>query len=499
VRVGTAILLLVAGCAPVSPQVRATAASPSSSPPPPAMTTTMTASTTSSRPAPTAAAPGDGGALPLLPRTSALGSDVSELPALHPRADWLAIEAPLLSMELLVRVVANGRTTVATLDTGAQATTMSVPMAQQLGVLDAGQPRGMPVRAIDSHGDVILGERLTIDELAVGNRRWRNVTVTVIGDVPGLFLIGADLLSQVDLYIAADEGLVGLFPAGGAPRDDKDVVVPARRGEQQLVVDGTARGAQAVRFPLLVDTGAWNTSVPVGTGVRAGLPADIHYASTTVGIAGEQDSRGRFVLAPLLLGPGEAPVGRVLAVASSIDRGDGFGLLGNDVFFRFHTVVSFADASLRFRPLIARGNARPRGPGNAPCAGRDDGACVRVALQPTTTPTAPDDLPGLCLDVDIAPAYAGSTVELAITAEVPGEVALFNGGAIRAFVSVAAEGARHCFTLWRQLERLGLNAQTPLQLRWVRTEGVRWPCDPMKTRCITFSGPLARPRPPAAP
>jgi hypothetical protein len=182
-----------------------------------------------------------------------------------------------------------------------------------------------------------------------------------------------------------------------------------------------------------------------------------------------------------------------LAQESAEPRGDGLGLLGNDVFFRFHSVVSFRDAALRLRPLAPRGNARSRGPAGRSCTTTDGPTpCVRVALVPTTTTPLPGDLPGACLQVDVDAAYAGSTVELAITAETPGDGSLFNGGAIRAFVSVANDGAHHCFTLWGQLARLGVRPETPLQLRWVRTEGVRWPCDPLKTRCITFSGPLAR-------
>jgi predicted aspartyl protease len=483
--VGVALALVVVGAAvslaaPESGSAAATT-TPATTP------ATMAASTTTA-----AAATAN-----VLPATSTLGSDVSALPARHPQGEWLPLETPLLSRELIVRVTVNGRPALATLDTGAQGTTMSKPVAEQLGVVRGDTPRGVPVRAIDSHGDVIVGERLSIDELDLGGRRWRNANVTVLGDVPGLFLVGADILRQVDLYIAADEGLVGIFPAGGAPRSADELTVPVRAGETQLVVDAAARGSSLARFPLLVDTGATNTSVPVAAGIRAGLPADVGYASTTIGVAGEQESRGRFVLAPLLLGAAHTPVGRVLAVASSIDRGDGLGLLGNDVFFRFHTIISFRDAALRFRPLVARGAERPRGPLGATCADTTGGSavpvpCVRVGLSRTSTPAAAEDMPGTCLQIDVGPAYAGTTVELAITAEVPGEIALFNGGAIRAFISVAGDGAHHCFTLWRQLERLGLRPDTPLQLRWVRTEGVRWPCDPMKTRCITFSGPLAQ-------
>jgi hypothetical protein len=443
-------------------------------------TTTMVATTT-----------GSGPPRPPL-RTTALGSDESDLPTLYPHGEWLPIDAPLLSMELVVKVVVNGHAVTATLDTGAQATTMSEPVALALGILSEDGPRGSPVHAVDAHGDVVRGERLVIDDLALGARSWRGVNVTVIGQAQGLFLIGADVLQHVDLFIAADEGLVGVFDAGAAPHHPDETVVALRRGDRQLTVDAAADGRSRARFPLLIDTGAWNTSVPATIGIRSGLPADLAYAATTVGVAGEQESRGRFVMSPLLLGQQEHGVGRVLALASTIARGDGLGLLGNDVFFRFHTIVSFAEATLRFRALPPRGNLRMRGPGGATCGPAGDDPCVRVRLLPTSTSTAADDLPGTCLQIDVDRVYAGNTVELAITAEDRRDVSLFNGGAIRAFVSVDQTGAHHCFTLWRPLERLGVRADTRLSLRWVRTEGVRWPCDPMKTRCITFTGPLAR-------
>ena len=432
--------------------------------------------------------------LTLEPAVSPLGSDVSELPALYPDGDWLAIEAPLLSMQLVVNVVVNGKTVPAVLDTGAMGTTMSTPLATRLGILADDTPRGLPVRAVDAHGDVIFGERIQIGGIDVGRRHFARVNVTVLGESPDLFLIGADVLQRLDLFIAADEGLVGIFDAGRAPRRAGELVVPLKAGDRQLVVEGAAdaRGGRA-RFEFLVDTGAWNSSVPATIGINAGVPADLAYASTTVGVAGEQEARGRFVMAPLFLGPSDVAVGRVLAVASTMDNGEGLGLLGNDVLMRFHTVISFSAAELRLRPLPVRRHERRRGPGGAACAKAGVAVpCVAVRLASTSAVAASDDWPGVCLQVDVEPAYASSTVEIAITAEDQSHVSLFNGGAIRAFMSADATGAHHCFAIWPQLQRLGLTKNTPLTVRWIRTEGVRWPCDPLKTRCISFTGPLAR-------
>ncbi len=392
-------------------------------------------------------------------------------------------------MQLIVKVNVNGRQALAILDTGAMGTTISEPMAQKLGLLDADTPRGMPVRAVDAHGDVIFGEKVVMRTMGLGARTFKNINVTVLGSSPDLFLVGADVLANVDLYIAADEGIVGIFEAGTAPRRSTDLVVPVNAADRQLVVAGAADGPKgAARFDFLVDTGAWNSSVPTVIGINAGLPADLAYSAVTVGVAGEQEARGRFVISPLKLGRSQVPVGRVLAVSSTIDGGEGFGLLGNDVLMRFHTIISFRNAELRFKKVTPRPSTRMAGPGGARC----NGPCVSVRLAPSTREPAVDDWPGVCLQVDVDAAYGRQTVELAITAEDDDAVSLFNGGAIRAYVSVDPSGAHHCFPLWPQLERLGLSKTSTLSLRWVRTEGVRWPCDPMKTRCISFTGPLAK-------
>ncbi len=428
--------------------------------------------------------------------TSALGSDVSALPARFPHGAWVPIEAPILSMQIVVKVIVNEVVTTATLDTGAMATTMSEPVAAQLGLLREDQ-QVERIRAIDAHGRHITGARVPLGALSIGPHAWSNVQVTVLGDQPDVFLIGADLLKDVDLYIAADEGLVGMFDAGRGPKSDDDLVVDLERGERQLVVAAIARGARGdVPFRLIVDTGASNTSVPVIVGINGGLPADIEYEATTVSVGGEQVDRGRFVLQPLRLGPQKASVGRVLALPSTMSGGSDVGLLGNDVFMRHHTLISFHDAQLRFRRLPDRPSQRARGPAGAACTDAAGAVipCIHVALAepPDSAALSEDDLPGVCLQVDVDRAYAGRTLELAVVAEERDGHLPFSGGALRAFVTVGDEGTHACFRLWRQLERLGLKKDTKLSLRWVRSEGVQWPCDPMKTRCITFTGPMAK-------
>lgn len=428
------------------------------------------------------------------PRVSAQGSDLSDLPQLYPDGEWLTIEAPLLSMAVVVKVNINGETAIATLDSGAMGTTMSTPVAESLGILDEHTPRGRPVRAIDAHGNVIMGRKISLGELAIGRHKWVDVDVTVLGDQPELFLVGADVLQDVDMYLAADEGLVGIFQGGSGPREDSDRVVRLQRGERQLLVTATARGTvkDDVQFQLIVDTGAWNTSVPLLVGINGGLPADVGYESTTLAVGGEQTNRGRFVLEPMMLGSDKIAVGKVLAIGSTLDTQGGLGLLGNDVMMRQHTLLSFARSEMRLKPPPPRPPSRMRGPGGASCSDADGNhaPCVRVAVIEKHESSYDDaDLPGVCLQIDVDEVYAGKTLELAITGA---SNELMNGGAIRAFMTANQDGAHACFHLWRQLDRLGVTAATPLSLRWVRTEGVQWPCDPLKTRCITFTGPLAK-------
>lgn len=457
-------------------------------------------------------APPAGAPVLLEPERSSGGSDVSTLPGRYPMAAWVPIEAPLLSMDLIAAVEVNGRRTKAILDTGAMSTVMSVPMAMELGVLSTYTPSGRKVRVHDAHGDIIEGERLPLGSLRIGAHQWVDAEVLVVGNQRDLFLVGADLLRSVDLYIAADEGLVGLFEAGEAPIEEGDRAISLIASDRQLQVKASARSARGdvVSFPLIVDTGASGTTVPALIGVNGGLAADLGYESRTLAVGGEAQSRGRFVLDPLLLGDEDVAAGRVLALGSTMSRGEGAGLLGNDVMMRHHTILSWARKKMWLRSPPGRPALRTAGPGGRACSQATSPAnatadsapealvkerpCIRVALRrPDPNVIMPDDaMPNLCLEVEVGAAYAGKTLELAVTAADARGEALFNGGALRAFLTVGEKGEQGCFTLWRQLERLGLDDKARLELRWVRTEGLVWPCDPLRTHCLTFTGPLAR-------
>src|SRR5690606_38090622 len=153
-------------------------------------------------------------------------------------------------------------------------------------------------------------------------------------------------------------------------------------------------------------------------------------------------------------------VPRVLDNPSVMDRGRGLGLLGNDVFMRHHTVISFGRGKMWLAPVPPRPAFRTRGPGNTTCVDgkgeRTRYAHVAVAQRTPDRSTLKGALPDRCLEVAVHPAFAGRTVEMIITAHDEGGTPLFAGGALRVYATVGEKGYRGCFGLWPSIARLGL-------------------------------------------
>jgi hypothetical protein len=418
------------------------------------------------------------------PPVSEHGSDVSDLPARFPKGDWLPLRGTLRWPVLAVDVTANGEAAVAVLDTGAQTSTMSVEMAGRLGLIGEDGLKGRQTTVRNANGEHVQATTLLLGDLAMGRHRWTEVSAHVVsGMPPDLLLIGADVLSDVDLYLAAEEGLVGVFAGGQGPRELGDVVVVGEAADRELRVLGLADGvAGTAKIPFVVDTGATNTSVPIILGSQARLKADVSYEAMSLGVGGDaSERRGRFVLDPLALGTVKGDVGRVLALG--MPHGE-MGLLGADVLVRRRAMLSVAQGALALKPLDRRPPTRSRGPRGVTCPG---GPCVSVAVVEKPGTYDASDMQGVCLQVDVDRVYGGKTLELVVTAQDPD---LLDGGAIHLFLTADNTGAHVCRPLWKQLAEKGLRAGTPLSLRWVRTEGIRWPCDASKIRCQLFSGPL---------
>lgn len=422
--------------------------------------------------------------------------DHSTLPARYPKAAWVPLKGPLLPLELKTAVWVNGRKASAVLDTGAMSTVMSVPVAVSLGLVGHFTPKGKRVRVLDAHGDTLEGERLPLGSIEIGGHRFTDVSVLVIGDHPELFLVGHDILQHIDLYIAGEQGLLGLFDAGTAPILPGAMRASLERGDRQLQVRGVARSTKgsAVNFSLIVDTGASFTTVPAFVGVNGGLPADLRFQSRTFAVGGANQNRGRFVLDPLRLGPEQVSAGKVLAMASLMQKGEGPGLLGNDVFMGHHTIISHERGALLLVPL------EPRPPTRSAALPQPQGAtnpCVSVSVeaQHFGKATGRDLLAPVCLRTRIDDDFAGKTVQLLVTARDEQRRPLFGGGGLTLSVTVGPGGYESCVQLMPELAALGVDENTSVELRWVRSEGFEWPCAPELTHCMSFTGPLAPARP----
>jgi predicted aspartyl protease len=417
-----------------------------------------------------------------LPATTPLGSDLSSLPAHHPIADWLPLEGPLLAGQLVVTVELDGRSVRAILDTGSQVSVISEPFMRELGL----KTEKTTTSILDAHGDKVDGERTRAAVLLIGRRVFNDVPLLVFGEQPFRLLLGVDVLHRLDLVIAVDEGLLGVFDARAAPLEPAAAIVPLTPMRSLVTVTGRAKGRSGeATFPLLVDTGASLTAVPARSGMRAGLPADLSFSSTTHSMGGRQEMRGRFVLDPLVLDPGGFAVSRVYAHAGVIDKGESFGLLGNDVLFRYRTTISLARHTLALAPLERRPPHRLKGPHGVTC----DTPCVEVALRrqvPSGKPAA-GTRSDRCLATRVSRVFTGRTAEMAVVGFARDGTPL--PGGIRVLTTVGPAGIDECFAL-----PLGMAKTWPddaeLSLQHLRTEAVRWTCDPLATHCLQFTGPL---------
>jgi hypothetical protein len=415
------------------------------------------------------------GAREVQPPVSPTGADLPTSPKRWPGV-WVPIEAPMLGGRLDVRVLVNRTETVATLDTGADHTTMDLATAARLGVVRRFTPQGEPLRVSDANDNVVRGERLPLGLLGIGAHRWADVSVDVIDSPNAHFLIGMDILESLDLLIVANEGVVGLFDAGKAPIPRGAKRVRLKRKHDKLLVDGRAPSSKRkpVRFGFYLDTGAMSTSVPVAVGIEGGLPAHVGLAAAVSGVSSTQERRGAFVLDPLLLGTEQIDVGPVLATGAVIGRGAGRGLLGMDVMSTHVTVVSPARRAMWLVPAPKRPSQRTRGVGPARC---DVGGCLSATLI--------EQRGELLANVIVDEGYHGRVVELALTFEDHNGRPLLNGTALNFYVTASPEGFAGAIDV-SELRKLGVDARSRIRLAWVRNENVTWPCNALATHCVLW-------------
>ena len=418
------------------------------------------------------------------PPVSEIGSDQSELPARYPNGSWVPMVSALFSLQIEVPTTVNGAPIVATIDTGASSTVISSASLLAAGVKLEPAADARTITIVDAHGDTVEAYVHIARSIILGDYEFEHQRVLIVDRDVDLFLIGADMLSKVDLYLAADEGLIGIFDAGRAPvPPGAHPVSVVDRGRQLRVVAQAAGARSWARFPLIVDTGASSTTIPLRPALKARIKTNVTRQEKSAAVGGVRERRGFFALDALHLETSSAPVvvPRVYAPGAHFAKGESVGLLGNDVLLRHRTVIQWSQGALYLAPLPPRSAQRHRGPGGRACSDEQGRrvACIDVAIAPKMKG---DDA---CLRVRIHPAYAGTTLEMAITVD-DGSAPYFAGGALRAFFTVSDRGVDECVS-----SVPAKSVRSTPRLLWVRNEGVQWLCDPMATTCTDVSGPLA--------
>ncbi len=405
-------------------------------------------------------------ARPAAPAVARSGSDASTLPEVFPGAVWLPYRS-LNPQRLEVTVFVNQRPVPALLDTGATHTSIDLGLAGELGVRPTGKKAGDLEDATGQRTAHITG---MIDTLRFGSVTLQNLEVLATNHtrLSGL-LVGLDVLQRFDLFLAPDAFLVGLFPAGKAPRIPGETVVPLslEPARGRLRVTGQAPGKTGpVTLPFIVDTGANGSVIDTRTGLLARFEADVSYTTDLEGMLGSVESRGQFVLRPLTLGPHNA--GQVRVWTRSLP-GRKDGLLGMDVLAATRTVLSPTQKEMRLHPRARRAAHRDLGPEGTAC---DDGhgtalPCVEVTLQREA-----DRPPVLCVQ---AAGYRQRRIELAVRLLDAHDVPLLGpAGALQ--MHLLGRASRTCFPPQDKTGEL-FAAARGVELAGFRVgDDATWPC-----------------------
>jgi clan AA aspartic protease (TIGR02281 family) len=427
------------------------------------------------------------------PKTGAYGEDISRYPAAYPEGEWLPIIGSLLSRRLEVEIQVQGQTLLAILDTGAMSTTLTSASAARIGIRQVDYEAGETTRISDAHGVISRGYRMMLKDMQIGDVRIPQYDVLIVEQDRELFLIGWNILKDFDLFLVADEGLVGLFPKGRGPRLPGASTVTLNLLERSAAVTGRAKGAEGeVSFELILDTGAMTTAIPILKGLEGGLPADIHFQEKYEAVNSEREERGRFLLTPFMLGEERFKIPSLYAIASTLRGGRGPGLLGNDILMAYNTVINVESGHLYFADKPRRPAFRDFGPGGQTCENKagEQIHCIEVRLVAGEATAAEQAYPPLSLEAKVDARFGPQTIELLVLAYDEKNQPIFHGGGLRIFLTIGNKPVHQTFALWNMLGQLGLTSDAQLELRFVRTAGIVWPCDPMHIHCLSFSGPL---------
>lgn len=390
------------------------------------------------------------------------GYDAPTLPQRAPEADWIPLVTEQRLSGFFVNARINGVDVVAQLDTGCTSTVMGVEVARRLGV--ARDDRALGAVDLVAFGETTRAQRYWAP-LELGSWQVEQTPISVVdSDID--ILIGNAFLSQFDLYIAADEGMVGFFPPQQAPLPTRAVAVPMPNDDlgTPVVLVGTANQSPTW---FTLDTGAAATAVPAPW--ARGRSAIAQEWMTTVH---GQRLNTRFAF-ELSVGTQGLNVGGAHASANGNN-------LGLDVVRRFHALLSPS----RERLFLGQRSRPPpwRSTGARGAACTRDGApapCISVSLKAGSTDTPPQ----LC--ATLGPAAPRGQVALEVAASHADGSAAWGGGWATVYVPAGRGWRTTCHTL---------NVQDPLwsfsALELVRVRRVRaFPCDD-GAACLSRGPPL---------
>lgn len=341
------------------------------------------------------------------------GYDGSRLAALE-GVSWLTLLDGGRKGVPFVDVAAHGGVAFpALLDTGAQISMMPRAIVEDIGAVavldDKGEPlvRGM----VDALGGTSFAAIMSVPTITLGAFELVDIRVAVPVDQEAATwpVIGFPELARMDILLAADSGVVGLFAAGSAPPlEHARVVLVAIDDSAPFVVARTREGRE---MRMVLDTGASSTTLPRALGL-----AEVEGLSENVRVLGGRSSVGRAFAPPLWLGAGANAAPVALAMRAVDLTSSGTGLLGGDALMEHRTLLSAKRGTLSIAPARWGSPRRMKWRGKS-CAG----ACIEARL--IRCPPSRGTLEQTCVEL---------AVDASIQSAIAVDVRLFDdGGSLR--------------------------------------------------------------------
>jgi hypothetical protein len=385
--------------------------------------------------------------------------DESELPARRPDGLWLPLEV-LPGLRLATTIKIQGHDLKVWLDTGAQATTITKKAAHDLG-LDAPNVVRNPIGVRGAAGGSVDAYYVDVPDIEFGSHM-KGAHVVVVPEVEESVdgLLGFEILSQVDLMLAVDEGQLGVFPASKGFIGARDNIVMIQPAEAVLVPAHFAEH-DIGRSVFILDTGAWHSLLDSGVGDGAGLKVDKRFPALIGGVDGAAKSDGVYVIDHLYLGKERVDVGALRPYRTTGGNANPDlpqSLLGADVTMRQRTLLSTQRGQLRMAPMPIRPATRSHGPDGKPCvdAAGKERPCVEVAVGQK------DGKP--CVGFAIDKAWGGKHISALIDVlDKDGNNALA-GGFFYVKADVPAEGFADCVDPQHVLPAYGIATGAPISL-----------------------------------